>query len=71
MPDVGDVCLQRGLACTACSPAAAARAVRSRVQAVIDELQRPQVFDANFGGDGPSVRLDFWDLVEYVVAPQD
>ncbi|MFE7227304.1 mycofactocin radical SAM maturase [Nocardioides sp. NPDC057577] len=37
-------------------------------EAVIDELQRMQVFYVNIGGGEPTVRPDFWHLVEYAVA---
>ncbi len=36
-------------------------------QAVIDELARMQVFYVNIGGGEPTVRSDFWELVEYAV----
>jgi len=39
-------------------------------KAVIDELQRMQVFYVNIGGGEPTVRSDFWELVEYAVAHQ-
>src|SRR4029450_7428319 len=35
---------------------------------VIDELQRMQVFYVNIGGGEPTVRPDFWELVEYATA---
>jgi len=34
-------------------------------QAVIGELQRMQVFYVNIGGGEPTVRPDFWALVDY------
>jgi mycofactocin biosynthetic radical S-adenosylmethionine protein MftC len=37
-------------------------------EAVIDELQRMQVFYVNIGGGEPTIRPDFWHLVEYAVA---
>jgi mycofactocin biosynthetic radical S-adenosylmethionine protein MftC len=37
---------------------------------VIDELQRMQVFYVNIGGGEPTMRSDFWHLVEYAVAHQ-
>ncbi|GAA2607585.1 MULTISPECIES: mycofactocin radical SAM maturase [Streptomyces] len=37
-------------------------------KAVIDELQRMQVFYVNIGGGEPTVRPDFWELVEYATA---
>jgi mycofactocin radical SAM maturase len=38
--------------------------------AVIDTLQRMQVFYVNIGGGEPTVRPDFWELVEYATAHQ-
>ena len=35
---------------------------------VIDELERMQVFYVNIGGGEPTVRPDFWDLVDYATA---
>jgi mycofactocin radical SAM maturase len=37
---------------------------------VIDELQRMQVFYVNVGGGEPTIRPDFWELLEYAVAHQ-
>ena len=37
-------------------------------KAVIDELERMQVFYVNIGGGEPTVRRDFWDLVDYATA---
>ena len=37
---------------------------------VIDELQRMQVFYVNIGGGEPTVRSDFWELVDYATAHQ-
>jgi mycofactocin biosynthetic radical S-adenosylmethionine protein MftC len=39
-------------------------------EAVIDELQRMQVFYVNVGGGEPTIRADFWHLLEYAVAHQ-
>ncbi len=36
-------------------------------KAVIDELQRMQVFYVNIGGGEPTIRPDFWELLEYAV----
>ena len=36
-------------------------------EAVIDELQRMQVFYINIGGGEPTIRKDFWHLVHYAV----
>jgi mycofactocin radical SAM maturase len=37
-------------------------------KAVIDELQRMQVFYVNIGGGEPTVRKDFWELLDYATA---
>src|SRR5580693_6739115 len=37
-------------------------------KAVIDELERMQVFYVNIGGGEPTVRRDFWELVDYATA---
>lgn len=37
-------------------------------KAIIDELERMQVFYVNIGGGEPTVRSDFWDLVDYATA---
>lgn len=39
-------------------------------EAVIDELQRMQVFYVNIGGGEPTIRPDFWHLVQYAVDHQ-
>src|ERR1700733_11996273 len=39
-------------------------------KAVIDTLQRMQVFYVNIGGGEPTVRRDFWELVDYATAHQ-
>ncbi|MDG2028661.1 MAG: mycofactocin radical SAM maturase [Acidimicrobiales bacterium] len=39
----------------------------AEAEAVIDELQRMQVFYINIGGGEPTIRPDFWHLVEYAV----
>ena len=36
-------------------------------KAVIDELQRMQVFYVNIGGGEPTVRPDFWELLDYAI----
>jgi mycofactocin radical SAM maturase len=36
--------------------------------AIIDELERMQVFYVNIGGGEPTVRPDFWELVDYATA---
>jgi mycofactocin radical SAM maturase len=37
-------------------------------KAVIDELQRMQVFYVNIGGGEPTIRPDFWELLDYAVS---
>lgn len=37
---------------------------------IIDELQRMQVFYVNIGGGEPTIRPDFWQLLEYAIAHQ-
>jgi mycofactocin biosynthetic radical S-adenosylmethionine protein MftC len=37
-------------------------------KAVIDELERMQVFYVNIGGGEPTVRSDFWELIDYATA---
>ena len=37
-------------------------------KAVIDELQRMQVFYVNIGGGEPTVRSDFWELLDYATS---
>ena len=37
-------------------------------KAVIDELERMQVFYVNIGGGEPTVRSDFWELLDYATA---
>ena len=39
-------------------------------EAVIDELQRMQVFYVNIGGGEPTIRADFWHLLQYSVDHQ-
>ncbi|MBB3661565.1 MULTISPECIES: mycofactocin radical SAM maturase [Prauserella salsuginis group] len=39
-------------------------------KAVIDDLQRLQVFYINIGGGEPTIRSDFWEIVEYAVDHQ-
>ena len=37
-------------------------------KAVVDELEAMQVFYVNVGGGEPTIRADFWELVEYATA---
>jgi mycofactocin radical SAM maturase len=39
-------------------------------EAIIDELQRMQVFYVNIGGGEPTIRPDFWHLLQYAVDHQ-
>ena len=60
------------LACVHCLSSSGRRDPRelttAECMAVIDELERMQVFYINIGGGEPTVRRDFWDLVDYAVA---
>jgi mycofactocin radical SAM maturase len=60
------------LACTHCLSSSGRRDPRElstdECKAVIDELERMQVFYVNIGGGEPTVRADFWDLVDYATA---
>ena len=40
----------------------------AEAKAVIDELERMQVFYVNIGGGEPTIRPDFWELVDYATA---
>jgi mycofactocin radical SAM maturase len=60
------------LACVHCLSSSGRRDPRelstAECRAVIDELERMQVFYVNIGGGEPTVRRDFWELVEYATA---
>ncbi|WP_243788626.1 mycofactocin radical SAM maturase [Saccharopolyspora gloriosae] len=62
------------LSCVHCLSASGRRDPRelstAECKAVIDEFQRMQVFYVNIGGGEPTVRSDFWELVEYAVDHQ-
>ncbi|MFC0435314.1 mycofactocin radical SAM maturase [Kutzneria buriramensis] len=62
------------LACVHCLSSSGRRDPReldtAQCRAVIDELQRMQVFYVNIGGGEPTVRSDFWELVEYATDHQ-
>jgi mycofactocin radical SAM maturase len=62
------------LACVHCLSSSGRRDPRElttdECKAVIDELQRMQVFYVNIGGGEPTVRGDFWELVDYATAHQ-
>jgi mycofactocin radical SAM maturase len=60
------------LSCVHCLSSSGRRDPRelntAECQALIDELERMQVFYVNIGGGEPTVRPDFWDLVDYATA---
>jgi mycofactocin radical SAM maturase len=60
------------LACVHCLSSSGRRDPRelstAECQAVIDELARMRVFYVNIGGGEPTVRQDFWDIVDYATA---
>ncbi|OHV20941.1 mycofactocin radical SAM maturase [Parafrankia soli] len=60
------------LACVHCLSSSGRRDPRelstAECKAVIDELERMQVFYVNIGGGEPTVRSDFWELVDYATA---
>jgi mycofactocin radical SAM maturase len=62
------------LACVHCLSSSGRRDPRelstAECKAVIDELQRMQVFYVNIGGGEPTVRRDFWELVDYATEHQ-
>jgi mycofactocin radical SAM maturase len=62
------------LACAHCLSSSGRRdpneLTTQQAEAVIDELQRMQVFYVNIGGGEPTIRPDFWHLLEYAVAHQ-
>jgi mycofactocin radical SAM maturase len=60
------------LACVHCLSSSGRRDPRelstAECKAVIDELEAMQVFYVNIGGGEPTVRSDFWELVDYATA---
>jgi mycofactocin biosynthetic radical S-adenosylmethionine protein MftC len=60
------------LACVHCLSSSGRRDPRElsteECRAVIDELERMQVFYVNIGGGEPTVRKDFWELLDYATA---
>jgi mycofactocin radical SAM maturase len=60
------------LSCVHCLSSSGRRDPRelstAECRAVIDELERMQVFYVNIGGGEPTVRPDFWELVDYATA---
>jgi mycofactocin radical SAM maturase len=59
------------LACAHCLSSSGRRdpgeLTTKQCEAVIDELQRMQVFYVNVGGGEPTIRPDFWHLLDYAV----
>src|ERR671916_830152 len=59
------------LSCVHCLSSSGRRDPREltteQCKSIIDELQRMQVFYVNVGGGEPTVRSDFWELVDYAV----
>jgi mycofactocin biosynthetic radical S-adenosylmethionine protein MftC len=62
------------LACVHCLSSSGRRDPRelttAECKAIIEMLQRMQVFYVNIGGGEPTVRPDFWELVDYSTAHQ-
>lgn len=60
------------LSCVHCLSSSGRRDPRelttSECKAVIDELAQMQVFYVNIGGGEPTIRSDFWELVDYATA---
>ncbi len=60
------------LSCAHCLSSSGRRDPRElttdEAKAVIDELQAMQVFYVNIGGGEPTVRPDFWELLDYATA---
>ncbi|MCW2969673.1 MAG: Radical domain protein [Solirubrobacterales bacterium] len=60
------------LACVHCLSSSGRRDPRElsseECMAIVDELQRLQVFYVNIGGGEPTVRRDFWEIVDYASA---
>jgi mycofactocin radical SAM maturase len=60
------------LACAHCLSSSGRRDPReldtAECKALIDEFERMQVFYVNIGGGEPTVRSDFWELVDYATA---
>ena len=60
------------LACVHCLSSSGRRDTRElntdEAKALVDELRRMQVFYVNIGGGEPTIRRDFFDIVDYCVA---
>ena len=59
------------LACVHCLSSSGRRDPRElsteECKALIDEFERMQIFYVNIGGGEPTVRPDFWELLDYAV----
>src|SRR5436309_6181100 len=68
----GELTYACNLACVHCLSSSGKRDPRElstrQCMDIIDELQRMQVFYVNIGGGEPTVRPDFWELVDYATA---
>src|ERR1019366_4328982 len=62
------------LACAHCLSSSGRRdpdeLTTGEMMSVVDELRAMQVFYVNVGGGEPTVRPDFWELLDYAVARQ-
>ncbi len=62
------------LSCVHCLSSSGRRDPRelttAEAKALIDEFQRMQIFYVNIGGGEPTVRPDFWELLDYAVDHQ-
>ena len=62
------------LACVHCLSSSGRRDPRelttAEAKGVVDELQKMQVFYVNIGGGEPTVRPDFWELLDYAIDHQ-
>lgn len=60
------------LSCVHCLSSSGRRDPREltteQCKAIIDELEQMQVFYVNIGGGEPTVRSDFWELIDYATA---
>ncbi|MGH2970280.1 MAG: mycofactocin radical SAM maturase [Solirubrobacteraceae bacterium] len=60
------------LACVHCLSSSGRRDPRelttAECMALVDEFQRMQIFYVNIGGGEPTVRRDFWELLDYATA---
>ncbi|WP_217561878.1 mycofactocin radical SAM maturase, partial [Streptomyces sp. GbtcB6] len=67
-----ELCYACNLACAHCLSSSGRRDPRelstAEAKAVIDELEAMQVFYVNIGGGEPTVRPDFWELLDYATA---